>query len=104
MSKDLKPGAQGIEVRRVQVALKKHHIPVTETGKYDAQTEKAVRHFQSTNKLQVTGIVDEITRAWLFPFTKVKVNALLHRRLDFNWEDNEPLLRTPRDYSVQSTL
>ena len=94
MSQDLKPGAQGLEVSRVQVALNNQKVFVQQTGKYDAQTEKAVRKFQADHKLPVTGIVDDMTSAWLFPYKKVNVHGQVFRCFDlddgYTLADDEP--------------
>ena len=45
-------------LRYLSFALDEPIYTVNVTGKYDKQTENAVRHFQAKNKLPVTGIVD----------------------------------------------
>lgn len=39
----------------------KNHNKVNVTGKYDYETENAIKQFQTTSKLPVTGIVDKTT-------------------------------------------
>jgi cell wall-associated NlpC family hydrolase len=57
-----KEGDQSSEVASMQVKLKEkgYHITVT-NGKYTAETAKAVRGFQSSQKLKADGIVDNKT-------------------------------------------
>ena len=49
-------------MQKVEQALKtKGYDPGTIDGKADAQTQKALRDYQSKNKLDVTGTIDPMT-------------------------------------------
>jgi peptidoglycan hydrolase-like protein with peptidoglycan-binding domain len=50
------------DMQKVEQALKvKGYDPGTIDGKADAQTQKALRDYQSKNKLDVTGTIDSMT-------------------------------------------
>lgn len=62
---NLKLGMSGPAVARFQKGLS-GYVPVQVTGTFDAETEAAVREFQSTQNIPVTGEVGNITKAQLW--------------------------------------
>lgn len=61
----LVPGAKGGAVSALQAELKGAGLAVTVNGSFDAATQKAVREFQTTNRIEVTGEVNRVTWARL---------------------------------------
>ncbi|CAN5543496.1 hypothetical protein BH24ACT5_BH24ACT5_13810 [soil metagenome] len=59
---NISPGSSGNAVRNVQIALLGLGYPLFTDGEYGPRTESAVRHFQSTNGLQVDGIAGPNTQ------------------------------------------
>jgi hypothetical protein len=57
----LRAGAQGARVKLVQHALRKRGYKVMLNGKFGPQTRAAVRKFQRTRHIRITGIVDSAT-------------------------------------------
>jgi len=54
--KPLKVGSKGVKVKKIQSALK-----ITCDGDFGPGTEKAVKGFQKSNNLKVTGVIDQPT-------------------------------------------
>lgn len=59
---DLKLGSEGNAVKNLQKDLAGVGYPVTQTGKYDADTVEAVEDFQTEKHLPVTGVYDKDTK------------------------------------------
>ena len=57
----LRQGSAGAEVKQLQRQLIAAGVKVAVSGKFDAQTEQAVREFQRAKHLQVDGIVGQQT-------------------------------------------
>ena len=59
----LQPGAEGAQVRELQVRLHQlAWLPETTTGVYDDATVTAVKRFQAKRGLERTGVLDR--RTW----------------------------------------
>ena len=65
VARDLKPGDEDMSVQFLQQILNSLSYNVEESGKYDNETEQAVRSFQNTHGLSVTGAVNLETRTKL---------------------------------------
>lgn len=69
--RDKNPLLKGEDVTHVQTLLNKYLIkPINITNEYDYQTERAVKEFQSSNGLEVNGIVDNNTYTKLLEKTR----------------------------------
>ncbi|MBT9547090.1 MAG: peptidoglycan-binding protein [Candidatus Sericytochromatia bacterium] len=93
--------SQGDEIVLLQKALSKAGYVVPLTGEFDRNTYAAVRTFQSSRKLPVTGSVDAPTREALNPIargvlaeeraTEVLLQAVVQLRLSLQTEADESL-------------
>jgi peptidoglycan hydrolase-like protein with peptidoglycan-binding domain len=64
-SDELKRGSAGSEVRELQALLNLHNAGLFIDGEYGPLTEAAVKRFQSSNNLEVTGVANSATIALL---------------------------------------
>jgi putative chitinase len=78
---NIRVGSTGDNVRKIQTLLK-----LRADGDFGPATERAVREYQTTHKLPVTGIVGPQTWAHMFPGELIKedvvIPAVPHLRLD----------------------
>lgn len=72
----IKLGAKGPAVVELEYRLKSYGYTVTVDTVFDKRTDRAVRHFQRANRLEVDGVVGPITLAALVTATRpaVRVN------------------------------
>lgn len=62
---DVERGDTGPEVRQVQEHLRWYGYSVAVDGQFGRQTERAVRHYQRSNRLTADGVVGPLTAAAL---------------------------------------
>lgn len=90
--KGCSPSSIQSAIEELQPILKSKGLLTNLTGKYDTETEEAVKRFQSQNKLQTDGIVGALTWA-----------CLLYPQLSYQCEKTDPDSRE-RIQEVQKTL
>jgi hypothetical protein len=64
----LAKGITGNEVKAVQTALTKQGYTLSADGKFGPKTEEAIKRFQATKSLPVTGIVDDTTMSLILSY------------------------------------
>lgn len=114
----LRLGMRGIEVRKVQLLLNAHHLPLPRLrpdGSFGLKTDEAVRCFQGSRKLNVDGVVGSAT--WRALGLNTKPNAVTDNTVKRDWmeiaraeegihEDAAPGCHTQRiiEYHATTTL
>lgn len=83
----LQKESKGFEVHLVQKILKRIGYDITFSHQYDDLTEKAIKQFQTKNKIKASGVVDSIT--WCSLFAQKFDNQLFINGIDLSHYENE---------------